>query len=128
MSAEWKSVFQQRINELYQRAKDRDYKLTQEGYATKLGTSRNSLRGWLAGTGQPDADGFARISRIENVSLDWLMGNEEQPGYYDDPEVAEVANRLKDDPDMKILFDASKKLSKGDLQFVIDMVNRMKRD
>ena len=27
MSAEWKSVFQQRINELYQRAKDRDYTL-----------------------------------------------------------------------------------------------------
>ena len=50
------------------------------------------------------------------------------PSYYDDPDVAEMANRLKDDPDMKILFDASKKLSKNDLQFVIDMVNRMKRE
>ena len=69
MSAEWKSVFQQRINELYQRSKDRDYKLTQEGYATKLGTSRNSLRGWLAGTGQPDADGFAQKNKPLNAGL-----------------------------------------------------------
>lgn len=69
------------------------------------------------------------IAQFFNVTPDYLLGYDApSPSYYDDPEVAEMANRLKDDPDMKILFDASKKLSKGDLQFVIDMVNRMKRD
>lgn len=126
MSAEWKSVFQQRINELYQRAKDRDYKLTQEGYATRLGTSRNSLRGWLAGTGQPDADGFARISRIENVSLDWLMGNEEQPGYYDDPEVAAIAQEMHDNPDIKVLFHATKGMKKESIEEIRKFVEFQK--
>jgi transcriptional regulator with XRE-family HTH domain len=71
---EWKSVFHQRINELYQRAKDTDYKLTQEQYATRLKTSRSGLRGWLSGKGQPDADGLAWIAKIEHVSLYWLIG------------------------------------------------------
>jgi transcriptional regulator with XRE-family HTH domain len=74
MSTEWKSIFHERINCLYQNAKDEDYTLTQEAYAARLGTTRNSLRGWLRGSGQPDADGFARISNVENVSVDWLVG------------------------------------------------------
>lgn len=69
------------------------------------------------------------IAAFFNVTPDYLLGyDEEKSGYYQDPQVAEMANRLKDDPDMKILFDASSKLSKDDLQFVIDMVNRMKKD
>ena len=74
MSTEWKSIFHERINRLYQNAKDEDYTLTQEAYAARLGTTRNSLRGWLRGSGQPDADGFARIANVEKVSVDWLVG------------------------------------------------------
>lgn len=74
MSTEWKSVFQNRINMLYQNAKDADYTLTQEAYANRLGTTRNALRGWLRGSGQPDADGFAKIATVENTTVDWLVG------------------------------------------------------
>ena len=58
----WKSKFQERINELWQRAKDRDRKMTQVEYARRFGVTRNALLGWLRGSGQPDADGFVRIA------------------------------------------------------------------
>lgn len=59
-----------------------------------------------------------------------LEAHEEEPKqtYYLDPEVAELADQLHKNPEMRILFDASKKLTKEDLQFVMDMVNRMKKD
>lgn len=74
----WKTVFHKRINELWEKAKDKDYRLTLEGYANRIGTTRSSLRGWLSGKGQPDADGFVRVAVSENVSLAWLLGDERE--------------------------------------------------
>lgn len=72
----WKNMFHRRINELWERAKDENYKLTLENYAERIGTTRSALRGWLAGKGQPDADGFVRVASCEGVSLEWLLGAE----------------------------------------------------
>ena len=72
----WKNKFHERINELWERAKERNNKTTQTEYARRLGVTRNALLGWLRGTGQPDADGFVRIAMVENVSLTWLLGDE----------------------------------------------------
>ena len=76
MIMEWKNTFHKRINELWERAKDRDYRLTMEAYAQRIGITRSGLRGWLAGKGQPDADGFVRVAKAENVSLAWLLGDD----------------------------------------------------
>lgn len=59
-----------------------------------------------------------------------LEAHEEEPKqtYYLDPEVAELADQLHKNPELRILFDASKKLTKEDIQFVRDLVDRMKKD
>ena len=72
----WKNRFQERINELWEQAKDRDYKITQTEFSKRFGVTRNAFLGWLRGTGQPDADGFVRIACSENVSLAWLLGDD----------------------------------------------------
>lgn len=79
MSAEYSSKFQARMNELFRKAQDEDPKLTKGQYASKIGTTLNSLRGWLRGSGQPDADGLARIAAAESVSVDWLVGKATSP-------------------------------------------------
>ena len=76
----WKSKFHERINELWQRAKGKNHKMTQVEYARRFGVTRNALLGWLRGSGQPDADGFVRIAGIEKVSLCWLLGDERIAG------------------------------------------------
>ena len=47
-------------------------------------------------------------------------------GYYTDPEVAEYAEELRTNPKYRLLFDASKDLSKADIDFVVDMIERLK--
>lgn len=102
--------------------------LGQKEVAAWIGVSDSSIRKYESGERTPDPKAIKTLANQFNVTTDYLLGNDTPTsGYYDDPEVAEMANRMKDDPDMKILFDASKKLSKDDLQFVIDMVNRMKK-
>lgn len=81
MNMDWKNTFHKRINELWEKAKDRDYRLTQTEYANRLGVTRNSLLGWLRGAGQPDADGFVNIATVECVSLEWLLGDDRQADY-----------------------------------------------
>lgn len=84
----WKNTFHQRINELWERAKDKDYRLTLEGYAKRVGTTRSALRGWLAGKGQPDADGFVQVATTEGVSLAWLLGDNREFKEYNPQEKA----------------------------------------
>ena len=76
----WKNKFHERINELWQRAKGQNHRMTQVEYAKRFGVTRNALLGWLRGSGQPDADGFVRIAGIEKVSLCWLLGDERSVG------------------------------------------------
>ena len=83
----WKNVFHQRINELWERAKDKDYRLTLEIYAQRIGTTRSGLRGWLAGKGQPDADGFVKVATAEDVSLAWLLGDNREFKKYNQQEI-----------------------------------------
>ncbi len=72
---------------------------------------------------------FAKVLGVKPGEL--LGTTEEDPNitqdeYYTDPEVAELAQQLKDRPELKVLFDASRDISKEDVQFVIDMIERMK--
>lgn len=47
-------------------------------------------------------------------------------GYYADPEVAEYAEELRTNPKYRLLFDASKDLSKEDIDFVVNMIEQLK--
>ena len=75
---EWNTTFHQRINELLERARDCNHRITLSAYAKHLGTSRASLRGWIDGKGEPNSEGFVRIADIEGVPLDWLLGRDQK--------------------------------------------------
>ena len=47
-------------------------------------------------------------------------------GYYTDPEAAEYAEELRTNPKYRLLFDASKDLSKEDIDFVVNMIEQLK--
>lgn len=97
----YSSVFQHRINELFQREAERreaeGERMTRQDYADRVGTTVNSLRGWLAGAGQPDANGLARIAEVEKVSVDWLVGKSSEPSeeFDSDPRKARLIEAIK---------------------------------
>lgn len=51
---------------------------------------------------------------------------EPSPSYYVDPETAELADRLKNQPGMRMLFDASRKASPKDLEIAANLLKQLK--
>ena len=51
--------------------------------------------------------------------------NEDNNIYYLDDDARDMAQFLYENPDYKVLFDASRKVKKEDIQFVKEMIDRM---
>lgn len=56
--------------------------------------------------------------------MGWEDG--EDISYYTDPKTAKLAQEAFEDPNLRMLLDASRDLSPEDLQLTIDMVKRLK--
>lgn len=70
--------------------------------------------------GTMPADKLDKVAKYLGVSVTYLMtGNE---GYYLDPDAAEMAQAMFDDPDMRILFDAKREMSPKKFRKIIDII------
>ena len=65
------------------------------------------------------------MASILECSPSYLMGWEDTPGYYTDPETARLAQEAANDPDMRLLLDAKRDLSPEDMKVIIDMAKRL---
>lgn len=104
------------------------YDYTQEDVAKVCGTSRQIVSEWLNGKKYPRMDKVQAILDHFNIPLSALIndGKQDTTLYYLNPETAKLAQEVYDNPDLRILFDASRDLRPEDIRFVIGMVNRMK--
>lgn len=67
------------------------------------------------------------LAKALNISPLELLDENPNNGYYTDPEVAELAEELRTNPNGRILFDASKDLSKEDINVVLTVIEGLKR-
>ena len=81
-----------------------------------LGFGAGTISKWK--TSSPSADKIKKVAEYLNV---------DSSGYYTNKETAKLAQDVYDNPDLRILFDASRDLRPEDIRFVVDMINRMKR-
>lgn len=102
--------------------------LSQVELAEKLGFSAGLIGMYESGKRKPSFEALEAIADFFNISIDYLMGKDDKSVYYLDPEAAEIAHEVQARPELKILFDASRKVSADDLNFVIGMIDRMKKD
>lgn len=105
--------------------------MSQDDLAKKTGyTSRSTINKIEAGKIDISRAKIKVFADALGVTPAYLMGWEDAPdqiqGYYTDPEVAELAEELRTNPKYRLLFDASKDLSKEDINFVVDMIERLK--
>lgn len=106
--------------------------MTLEELSKHIGISRQTLSRYENGIiGNIPSDRIEKIAIALNVSPAQLMGWEEMNGspeeeYYTDPAVNEYAEQLRTNPNMRLLFDAAKDMSKEDIDYVVDLVNRLK--
>lgn len=72
---------------------------SQEALAEKMGVSRQAVSKWERGESTPDTDTLIELARLYSVSLDALVGNEqnESPKAKTEPE-KETASKTKKEP------------------------------
>lgn len=106
--------------------------MTLEELSKHIGISRQTLSRYENGIiGNIPSDRIEKIAIALNVSPAQLMGWEEMSGnpeeeYYTDHTVNEYAEQLRTNPNMRLLFDATKDMTKEDIDYVVDLVNRLK--
>ena len=93
-----------------------------EKLADVFNTSPAYLMGWNEPENMQKSDDTNQKAKIKSHTL----GNDNQPYFLND-EAREIAEELSKNPDLHILFDAAREVSAEDLQFVVDIMNKIKK-
>lgn len=108
--------------------------LTLEQVAKAVGTSKQTIHRYESGIiSNIPSDKIEAIATTLKVTPAYLMGWEDeteedvQP-YYLDPDVVELTNELLSRPELKVLFSATRDVSKEDIEAVASLLERMKKD
>ena len=106
---------------------------SQDDIANMLGyKSFTTKKKWESGVSEPPLKALKKLSEIFNIDMNDLATkklsyntNEDNNIYYLDDDARDMAQFLYENPDYKVLFDASRKVKKEDIQFVKEMIDRM---
>ena len=94
------------------------------------GIAQSTLSDWKNGKSIPKADKIQKIADFFGVSAEYLMtGNEGEEGkkYYLNDETAEMAQKLFESRELRVLFDAAQDATPEDLKTTYDMIMALKR-
>lgn len=107
---------------------------TQQEIADKLGISRSTIGMYETGAREPDYSTLEAIADLFNVDIDYLLGRTSKTTilpesvYYLNDDARDLAQFMFDNPEYKVLFDASRKVKKEDIEFVKQMIDRVRGD
>ena len=105
--------------------------ITQEELAQKLGYKNKSTIAKIEnGTNDIVQSKVVEFAKALDTTVAALMGwddtePEQEEHYYLDDDAREMAEFMFNNPDYKVLFDASRKVKKEDIEFVRQMIERM---
>lgn len=127
------SILQHRLKKLREES---DY--TQLQLSGMLNIGNVSLSQYENGTRTPDIDTIVKIAEFYDVTTDYLLGRtndpqgnietEEETPYYINDDAREMAQEIYENPELRILFDASRNLETDDIKAVVDIVRRLKKE
>lgn len=103
--------------------------ITQAELSNILGVSPSTVNKWLFKKSVPRMGIIEKLSAYFGVPKSYFLENDadmEKQRYYLNPETARLAQEVYDNPDLRILFDASRHLTPEDIRFVVEMVKKMK--
>ena len=102
--------------------------LSQGKLEKELGFSNGSISKWKNST--PNPDRLQKLADYFGVSVEYLIKGETKDNetYYLNDDARELAQFMFENPEYKVLFDASRKVKKEDIAFVKQMIDRMRGD
>lgn len=102
---------------------------SQKDLVDYLGVSQSAVSNWITGIRLPDMEIVAKIAKFLHIEVqDLIQEDRANDGYYINDDAREMAQFLYENPDYKVLFDASRKVKKEDIAFVKEMLDRFKGD
>ena len=105
--------------------------MTLEDVAKISGVSRQTIQRYESGViSNIPSDRIESIAKSLCVSPAYLMGWDEEEkekdnAYYLDPEAAQIAQEMYERPEMRVLFDASRKATKEDIEQVAEILKKL---
>lgn len=106
--------------------------------ARKTGISEATISQYRSGYSKPKNDRLAIIAEALGVRPEWLIGFDVPmaeketaqipEGYYLDNDAKDMIEFLYQNPEYKVLFDATRKVKPEDINFVKEMIERMGRE
>lgn len=94
----------------------------------ETGISTATLSDWKNGKSQPKKDKIEKICEYFGVPVSYFYEDSiSSDGYYFNGETAEMAQKLFENKDLRVLFDAAKDASPEDLKTTYDMLMALKK-
>ena len=124
MNSDYKKVFAKNLSNLLARNKK-----TQADLVADLRLNKSTISTWVNGTKMPRMNKIEQLANYFGVEKSDLIEDKSDTDEqnYNDPSVSEYAQAIKDNPDLRILFDASKDMSKDDIDFVLNTIEMLKK-
>lgn len=101
--------------------------LTQDDLSKGTGLAKSTISMYENGNREPNFETLELFADFFNVDMNTLFEhNSQNISYYLNPETAKLAQAIHDDPDLRILLDASRDLEPEDIKFVVELVKKLK--
>ena len=97
----------------------------QADLARHMKVSTATTAKWCTGQTMPRIDKIQSICNWLGIEKSDLLEDKANDGYYLNADARDLAQFLFDNPDYKVLFDASRKVKREDIEFVKNMIDRM---
>ncbi len=107
------------------------YGKTRQDMCEALGVKYTTFTDWVKANSYPRIDKIELMANYFGVSkADLVEEHTEQSinQYYLNDDAREMAQFLYENPEYKVLFDASRKVKKEDINFVKQMIDRVRGD
>lgn len=105
------------------------YNKKQSDLINDLGFSSSTISNWCTGEKLPRMDKVQMLADYFHINKSDLLedktNSKDDEPYYFNEEAREIAQFMYENPEYKVLFDASRKVKKEDIDFVKQMIDRM---
>lgn len=101
--------------------------IDQKVLAMDLGVSQPTISAWETGSKVPSSKSASKLADYFGVSIDYLLGREEVAVEVDE-DIWELRERLRRQPELRMLFSATKKATKEDLLKTVRIIEALKED
>ena len=98
--------------------------------ARETGITKSTFSDWKNGRSNPKDAKLQKIADLFGVSVEYTRTGEEKEGgekYYLNEETAEMAQKLFENKDLRVLFDAAKDATPEDLETTYNMLMALKK-